>query len=120
MLTGGLIAVKEKQPQGVFQTGIDFDAHAASNGSPSTVNWSNLLDPAQANLLDIADTGAGAITARNAVARFRAWRADGIATSSHRVRARLWQVQIERAGCTLITNTEGPIVAAAAPAPCVQ
>ena len=54
-MTGGYIAVKEKQPEGVFQTAIDFSAHTASNGSPSTVNSTNLFNPALANLLDFAD-----------------------------------------------------------------
>lgn len=54
-LTGGFIAVKETQPLGIFQTGIDFNAGTATNGSPTTVNSVNLFDPALANLLDFAD-----------------------------------------------------------------
>ena len=54
-LTKGFVAVKEKQPEGVFQTTIDFNAHTASNGSASTVNSVNLFNPASANLLDFAD-----------------------------------------------------------------
>ncbi|WP_231387362.1 ExeM/NucH family extracellular endonuclease, partial [Dolichospermum circinale] len=53
--SGGFIAVKEKQPAGIFQTTIDFAAGTASNGSPTTVNSINLFDPALANLLDFAD-----------------------------------------------------------------
>ena len=53
--TGGFIAVKETQPEGIFQTGIDFAAGTATNGSPTTVNSTNLFDPALANLLDFAD-----------------------------------------------------------------
>ncbi len=53
--TGGFIAVKEKQPEGIFQTGIDFAAGTATNGSPTTENSTNLFDPALANLLDFAD-----------------------------------------------------------------
>ena len=53
--TGGFIAVNEKQPQGIFQTGIDFDAGTATNGSPTTENPINLFDPALAGLLDFAD-----------------------------------------------------------------
>ncbi|WP_199319624.1 ExeM/NucH family extracellular endonuclease [Dolichospermum sp. FACHB-1091] len=53
--SGGFIAVKEKQPAGIFQTTIDFAAGTASNGSPTTVNSTNLFDPALANLLDFAD-----------------------------------------------------------------
>ena len=44
--TKGFIAVKEINPQGIFQTGIDFVAGTATNGSPSTVNSINLFDPA--------------------------------------------------------------------------
>ncbi len=54
-LTSGYIAVKETQPLGIFQTGIDFNAGTATNGSPTTVNSVNLFDPALANLLDFAD-----------------------------------------------------------------
>ncbi len=54
-LTGGFIAVKETSPEGIFQTGIDFDAGTATNGSPSTVNSINLFDPALAHLTDLAD-----------------------------------------------------------------
>ena len=54
-LTSGFIVVKESGPLGIFQTGIDFAAGTASNGSPTTVNSLNLFDPALANLLDFAD-----------------------------------------------------------------
>ena len=54
-LTGGFIAVKEALPQGIFQTGIDFAANTATNGSPTTVNSTNLFNPSLANLLDFAD-----------------------------------------------------------------
>jgi uncharacterized protein YjiK len=54
-LTGGYILVKETQPEGIFQTDIDFAAGTATNGSPSTENSVNLFDPALANLLDFAD-----------------------------------------------------------------
>ena len=54
-LTGGFIAVKETTPQGIFQTGIDFAAGTATNGSPTTENSIDLFDPALANLLDFAD-----------------------------------------------------------------
>ena len=53
--TAGYICVKEKSPEGIFQTGIDFAAGTATNGSPTTVNSVNLCDPALANVLDIAD-----------------------------------------------------------------
>ncbi|MBC1239950.1 SdiA-regulated domain-containing protein [Nostoc sp. 2RC] len=54
-LTSGFIAVKETQPQGIFQTNIDFAASTATNGSPTTVNSTDLFNPALANLLDFAD-----------------------------------------------------------------
>nr|MDZ8062739.1 SdiA-regulated domain-containing protein [Nostoc sp. EkiNYC01] len=53
--TGGFIAVKEITPEGIFQTNIDFAAGTASNGSPTTVNSTNLFDPALAGLADFAD-----------------------------------------------------------------
>lgn len=53
--SAGFIAVKETLPQGIFQTGIDFDAGTASNGSPATENAINLFDPASMALLDLAD-----------------------------------------------------------------
>ena len=57
-LTGGYIFVKETEPQGVFQTRIDFAAGTASNGSATTANSVNLFDPALAGLVDIADVHA--------------------------------------------------------------
>ena len=54
-LTRRFIAVKETLPQGIFQTGINFAAGTATNGSPTTVNSTNLFNPALANLLDFAD-----------------------------------------------------------------
>ena len=54
-LTSGFIVVKEKQPEGVFQTTVDFTAGTASNGSATTVNSTNLFDPTLANLLDFSD-----------------------------------------------------------------
>src|SRR6185295_14401267 len=53
--TGGFVAVKEISPQGIFQTGIDFAAGTATNGSPSTVNSTDLFDPALLGLGDMAD-----------------------------------------------------------------
>ncbi|PZU99309.1 MAG: hypothetical protein DCE90_01985 [Pseudanabaena sp.] len=53
--TNGFIAVKEATPAGVFQTTIDFAGGTASNGSASTVNSTNLFDPALAGLGDFAD-----------------------------------------------------------------
>ncbi len=54
-LTNGFILVKESGPQGIFQTGVDFAAGTATNGSPSTINSINLFDPTLLNLIDIAD-----------------------------------------------------------------
>ena len=53
--TGGYIFVKETSPQGLFQTGIDFAAGTATNGSPTTANSIDLFDPALMGLGDIAD-----------------------------------------------------------------
>jgi uncharacterized protein YjiK len=54
-MTNGFIAVKEKEPEGIFQTGIDFTAGTATNGSPTTDNSTNLFDPALADTLDFSD-----------------------------------------------------------------
>lgn len=53
--TKGFIFVKEINPQGLFQSGVDFVAGTATNGSPATVNSTNLFDPALLGLTDIAD-----------------------------------------------------------------
>ncbi len=53
--SAGFVAVKEIDPEGIFQTGIDFDAGTATNGSPATDESVNLFDPALAGLLDFAD-----------------------------------------------------------------
>ncbi len=44
--SGGFIVVKEINPHGVFQTTVDWAAGTATNGSPTTVNSTNLFDPA--------------------------------------------------------------------------
>ncbi len=54
-LTSGYIVVKETLPQGIFQTGIDFAAGTATNGSPTTENSTNLFNPALAGMADFAD-----------------------------------------------------------------
>jgi uncharacterized protein YjiK len=54
-VTGGLIAVKETQPEGIFQTGVDWAAGTATNGSPTTDESANLFDPALAGLNDFSD-----------------------------------------------------------------
>src|SRR5262249_29214259 len=53
--TGGYILVKEKEPEVIFQTNVDFAAGTATNGSPTTVNSTNLFNPALANLADFSD-----------------------------------------------------------------
>ncbi|MFN0019554.1 MAG: lamin tail domain-containing protein [Pirellulaceae bacterium] len=53
--TGGYIVVKEITPMGIFQTGVNFPAGTATNGSPTTVNSIDLFNPALANMLDFAD-----------------------------------------------------------------
>ncbi|MES2942707.1 MAG: SdiA-regulated domain-containing protein [Pseudomonadota bacterium] len=57
-LTGGYIFVKELNPSGIFQTGINFTAGTATNGSASTVNSTNLFDPALAGVADFGDVAA--------------------------------------------------------------
>src|SRR5215471_17983137 len=54
-LTSGFICVKEKDPQSIFQTGIDFVAGTATNGSPSATGSTDLFNPALANLVDFSD-----------------------------------------------------------------
>jgi uncharacterized protein YjiK len=54
-MTGGFILVKEKDPQSVFQTGIDFNAGTATNGSPSATSSTDLFNPPLGNLADFSD-----------------------------------------------------------------
>ncbi len=53
--TSGFIVLKEITPMGIFQTGVDFNAGTATNGSPTTVNSTNLFDPALLGMTDTAD-----------------------------------------------------------------
>ena len=53
--TGGYIFVKETGPQGIFQTNINFALGTATNGSPTTVNSTDLFNPALVGVLDFAD-----------------------------------------------------------------
>lgn len=53
--TNGYIFVKELDPEGIFQTTIDFDAGTASNGSSTSVNSTNLFTPSLASLEDMSD-----------------------------------------------------------------
>src|SRR5262245_43889126 len=54
-LSGGFILVKEKDPESIFQTGINFAAGTATNGSPTSTSSTNLFNPALANLADFSD-----------------------------------------------------------------
>src|SRR5262249_28938581 len=54
-LTGGYIFVKEKDPESVFQTNIDFNAGTATNGSPASDEAADLFNPALANIADFSD-----------------------------------------------------------------
>jgi uncharacterized protein YjiK len=45
---------KEMNPEGIFQTGVDWDAGTATNGSPSSEASTNLFDPALAGTLDFS------------------------------------------------------------------
>ena len=54
-LTGGYIFVKEKDPESIFQTQIDFTAGTATNGSPAATASTDLFQPALANLADFSD-----------------------------------------------------------------
>lgn len=53
--TNGFIVLKEKTPIGVFQTSIDWNAGTATNGSPTTVNSTNLFDTTLLGMTDVAD-----------------------------------------------------------------
>lgn len=53
--SGGFICLKEITPMGIFQTGVDFAAGTATNGSATTENSVNLFDPALTGLNDVAD-----------------------------------------------------------------
>jgi uncharacterized protein YjiK len=53
--TGNFIFVKEKEPEGLFITGIDWAAGTATNGSPTTDESVNLFDPSLLNTLDFSD-----------------------------------------------------------------
>jgi uncharacterized protein YjiK len=54
-VTGGLILVKEKQPQSIFQTNVDWAAGTATNGSPTTDESVNLFDPSLVGTSDFSD-----------------------------------------------------------------
>ncbi|SHF99672.1 Por secretion system C-terminal sorting domain-containing protein [Flavobacterium fluvii] len=54
-LTNSYIVLKEISPIGIFQTGIDFNAGTATNGSATTDNSTNIFDPALLGVSDVAD-----------------------------------------------------------------
>jgi uncharacterized protein YjiK len=54
-VTGGFILVKEKQPKSIFQTGIDWIAGTATNGSPTTDESIDLFDPSIVPTADFSD-----------------------------------------------------------------
>ncbi len=53
--TPGFIVVKEKEPESIFQTNIDFPAGTATNGSATADEASDVFTPANAGLLDFSD-----------------------------------------------------------------
>ncbi len=53
--TGGYIFLKEKDPKAIFQTGIDFAAGTATNGSPNANGSTDLFNPALVSTLDFSD-----------------------------------------------------------------
>ena len=53
--TGGFVFVKEKDPESIFQTGIDFATGIATNGSPTATSSTDLFNPALAGLADFSD-----------------------------------------------------------------
>jgi len=54
-VTGGLILVKEKTPESIFSTTVDWAAGTASNGSPSTDESVDLFNPALVGTTDFSD-----------------------------------------------------------------
>jgi uncharacterized protein YjiK len=55
----GLILVKEKEPENIFTTEVDWAAGTATDGGPAvTENTGNLFSPAAAGLLDFSDVDA--------------------------------------------------------------
>src|SRR6202012_4688287 len=53
--TGQYIFIKEKDPRGIFITGIDWAAGTATNGSPTTDESVNLFDPSLVSTADFSD-----------------------------------------------------------------
>lgn len=53
--TGGFIFVKEKDPESIFQTNIDFAAGTATNGSATATSSTDLFAPSLVGTLDFSD-----------------------------------------------------------------
>ncbi|MEI7928416.1 MAG: SdiA-regulated domain-containing protein, partial [Verrucomicrobiales bacterium] len=53
--TGGFIVVKEKTPESIFQTNIDWNALTATNGSPTATSSTDLFNPSLIGTLDVSD-----------------------------------------------------------------
>ncbi|MFI5311801.1 MAG: SdiA-regulated domain-containing protein [Gemmatimonadales bacterium] len=53
--TGHYILVKEKDPRSIFETGIDWAAGTATNGSPTTDESIDLFDPSLVSTIDFSD-----------------------------------------------------------------
>jgi uncharacterized protein YjiK len=53
--SGNYVFVKEKEPESIFLTAIDFAAGTATNGSPTADESTNLFDPSLVNTLDFSD-----------------------------------------------------------------
>jgi uncharacterized protein YjiK len=53
--TGGFIVVKEKTPESIFQTNIDWNALTATNGSPTATSSTDLFNPSLIATLDVSD-----------------------------------------------------------------
>jgi uncharacterized protein YjiK len=51
----GFLVVKETDPESIFQTGVDWDAGTATNGSPTATGSTDLFAPALAGLGDFSD-----------------------------------------------------------------
>jgi uncharacterized protein YjiK len=57
-VSNSFVLVKEKDPQGVFATTLNFDAGTASNGGPGLANALNLFDPGLLAVLGLNDLAA--------------------------------------------------------------
>jgi uncharacterized protein YjiK len=57
-LKSGYVLIKEKDPQGIFETTLDFNAGTASNGAPNRVDSVNLFDPALIGVVGLNDLSA--------------------------------------------------------------